>query len=143
MNNGNSENPYIVLTGRGPCVAGTRLTIYAIMDELKDRSPDYVQGWYRLTDEVWAGVMRYLTENKEELERKFEEVMRQAEEERIYWTERNKDRANLPPSPPAHEGIALAREKLAAIKEKKAMEELARRQSEAPENINAQNGLSR
>lgn len=135
MKNGKQENPYIVLTGRGPCVIGTRLTIYAIMDELKDRSPDYVQGWYRLTDEVWAGVMRYLTENKEELERKFEEVMRQAEEERIYWTERNKDRANLPPSPPVHEGIALARAKLAAIKEKKALEELARQQNETSENV--------
>jgi len=118
MENGKPDNPYIVLTGRGPCVAGTRLTIYAILDELKDRSPDYVQGWYRLTDEEWAGVMRYLTENKEELERKFEEILRRAEEERIYWTERNKDRANRPPSPPANEKIALGRAKLAAMKEK-------------------------
>ena len=101
MNNGTQDNPYIVETPRGPCVAGTRLTIYAIMDDLKDRSPDYVQGSFHLTDEEMAGAMRYLEEHREDLEREFEEIMRQSEVERRYWEERNKDRANRPPSPPA------------------------------------------
>ncbi len=109
--------PVIVQTSRGPSINGTRITIYAILDQLHVSSPDYVQGLYRLSDEVWASVMKYIEENREELERKLEAILRRIEEERVYWTERNKDRINRPPAPPANEKIALGRAKLAAIKE--------------------------
>ncbi len=111
--------PVVVQTSRGPSISGTRITVYAILDELHSGSPDYVQGLYRLSDEVWTGVMKYIEENREELERKLEEILRRIEEERVYWTERNKDRINRPPAPPANEKIALGRARLAAIKEER------------------------
>lgn len=117
MNNSQLENSIIVQTNRGPSINGTRLTVYHIMDMLKyGRSPDYVQGWHHLTDEEMSAVMKYLRENEEELEREYADILRRADEQHRYWTERNKDRLDLPASPPANEKIALAREKLAAIK---------------------------
>ena len=117
MNNGQPDNAIIVQTSRGPSINGTRLTVYHIMDLLKyGRSPDYVQGWHHLTDEEMAAVMEYLKQNQEDLEREYADILRRAESERLYWAERNKDRADMPPAPPANEKIALAREKLAAIK---------------------------
>lgn len=117
MKNGNTDNPVIIRTGRGPSVNGTRLTIYHIMDELKDgMTPEFVKGWYGLSDEQMAAILEYLRENKEELEEKYAEILRRAEEERRYWTERNKGRAALPGSPPADYKIAIGRAKLAAIK---------------------------
>lgn len=108
--------PVIVQTSRGPSINGTRITVYTILELLHTSSPDYVQGLYRLSDEAWAGVMKYIGENREELERELAEIIQRSEEERRYWTERNKDRINRPPSPPANEKIALARARLAAIK---------------------------
>lgn len=116
MDNGNTDNPYVVQHNRGPSVAGTRITLYAILDELHHGSPEYVQNLYCLSDEVWAGVMRYIEEHREELERRLEQILQRIERDRIYWTERNQDRINRPPAPPANEGIALARAKLDALK---------------------------
>jgi uncharacterized protein (DUF433 family) len=117
MNNSQPANPIIVQTSRGPSINGTRLTIYHIMDMLKyGKSPDYVQGWYHLTDEEMSAVMKYLKENEAALEQEYADILRRADEERRYWTERNKDRLDLPAGPPANEKIALAREKLAAVK---------------------------
>jgi len=108
--------PVIVQTSRGPSINGTRITVYTILELLHTSSPDYVQGLYRLSDEAWSGVMKYIEENREELERELAEIIQRSEEERRYWTERNKDRINRPPAPPANEKIALARARLAAIK---------------------------
>jgi hypothetical protein len=108
--------PVVMETSRGPSVNGTRITVYAILESLHYSSPDYVQGLYRLPDEVWVGVMAYIEENREELERELAEIIQRSEEERRYWTERNKDRINRPPAPPANEKIALGRARLAAIK---------------------------
>jgi uncharacterized protein (DUF433 family) len=117
MNNGHLDNPVIVQTSRGPSINGTRLTVYHIMDMLKyGRSPDYVQGWHHLSDEEMAAVMQYLKQNEEELELEYAGILRRAEKDRLDWTERNKNRANVPAAPPANEKVALAREKLAAIK---------------------------
>ena len=113
----NGTNPVVIETSRGPSIHGTRLTIYHIMDLLKyGRSPDYVQGWYQFTDEDWAAIQQYLHEHEAELEMRYAEVLRRAEEERKYWTERNKHLVNRPPAPPANENIARAREKFEALK---------------------------
>jgi len=117
MNNDNHNNEVIKVTGRGPCVAGTRLTIYVLMEYLKDGwLPKHVANWFRLTPEQMDGVMAYIKANEEQLEKDYAEVLRLAEEDRLYWTERNKDRDKLPGNPPANHNIAIARARLAAIK---------------------------
>lgn len=120
MNNENNTNEFIKLTPRGPCVAGTRLTIYILMEHLKDGwLPKHVANWFRLTPAQMDGVMAYIKANEAELEKKYAEVMRRAEEERVYWTERNKDRDKLPGGPPANYKIAIGRARLAAIKQER------------------------
>ncbi|MGH9841536.1 MAG: DUF433 domain-containing protein [Blastocatellia bacterium] len=117
MDNGYITNEFIRLTPRGPYVAGTRITIYQLMEHLKDGwIPRHVANWFRLTPEQMDGVMAFINANEAVLEEKYAEVLRRAEEERIYWTERNKDRDKLPGNPPANHNIAIARARLAAIK---------------------------
>jgi uncharacterized protein (DUF433 family) len=96
--------PTVIRTGRGLTIAGTRITLYQIMDYLKDDWPPHlVQHWLDITEEQMADVMAYIREHSEEVETEYELVIRQAEERRRYWEERNRERlaeiAKLPPKP--------------------------------------------
>lgn len=118
-------NNIIKVTERGPSVRGTRLTIYSLMEYLKDGwTPKHTAQWFNLTTEEMDAVMAYLKENEAEVEADYAEVMADAEAQRIYWTERNKDRfdhSNAPP--PANAKIAIARARLAALKQQWEREE--------------------
>jgi uncharacterized protein (DUF433 family) len=107
----------IVPTSRGPAIKGTRLTVYAILDDLNGGEPEFVRSLYDLTDEEWAGVLHYIAEHREVLEQGLAELRRRNEEERRYWEERNRELLNRPAAPPANEKIAQARAKLAALKQ--------------------------
>jgi uncharacterized protein (DUF433 family) len=99
-----TPSPTVVRTERGLTVAGTRITLYDVMDYLKeDWPPKLIRDWLNLTDEQIAGVTQYIAEHREEVETEYEQVLREAEEIRTYWEERNRDRlaaiAALPPNP--------------------------------------------
>jgi hypothetical protein len=113
----NATNPVVIETSRGPSIHGTRLTIYHLMDLLKyGRSPDYVQGWYQFTDEEWAAIQEYMREHEAELEVRYAEVLRRAEEDRKYWMERNKHIYERLNRPREEYEIVKLRAKLAAEK---------------------------
>jgi uncharacterized protein (DUF433 family) len=118
-------NKVVVQTSRGPSIKGTRLTIYSLMEYLKDGwTPKHTAQWFNLTPEEMDEVLAYLKENEAEVEADYAEVMAEAEAQRIYWTERNKDRedhSNAPP--PANAKIAIARARLAAIKQQRQRQE--------------------
>lgn len=115
----NHDNEIIIQTGRGPTVAGTRITIYQLMEYLKDGwTPKHIAEWFTLSQEQMDAVVAYLKSNEEELEQKYAAVLQRAEEERRYWTERNKDRDRMPGGPPANHKIAIGRARLAALKRK-------------------------
>jgi uncharacterized protein (DUF433 family) len=117
----NNSNAMIIETGRGPTIAGTRISLYDIMDYLKDDwHPKHIANWLRLTPEQMAGAMAWLKEHETEMERRYADMLRRAEEERRYWEERNKDRENWPVGPPANYKIAIARARLQAIKQERA-----------------------
>jgi uncharacterized protein (DUF433 family) len=117
MNDKNGQNEEVVIqTGRGPTINGTRITLYAILDELDGGTPDYVQGLFELSDETWAGVLRYLEAHRDELEREWAEIQVQNEAERRYWEERNKEvLSRLQPG--AYERLLAAREQVLARKQ--------------------------
>ncbi len=122
--NGHADTPIIVETRRGPAINGSRLTVFDIMDWLKHgRSPDFVQGWFHLPDDEMAIVMQYLRDHEAELEREYAEILVRAAAEEKYWRERNQDVLNQPPFPPPNEGIARARERLAAMKQAREAEQ--------------------
>jgi hypothetical protein len=104
MSSENNHNPIVVRTGRGLSISGTRKTLYQVMDYIKaDWPAPEIQDIMRLTDEEIAGVMQYIAEHREEVEAEYQQVLRDAEEERRYWDERNRERfeqiAKLPRKP--------------------------------------------
>jgi uncharacterized protein (DUF433 family) len=115
-----TTKPIVVRTERGLTIAGTRITLYSIMDYVKeDWPPKLIRDWLDLTDEQIAGVMQYIDEHREEVEREYEQVVREAEELRAYYEERNRELleriAAMPPKPEhaaIHAKIAAHRAKL-------------------------------
>jgi len=94
----------VVRTSRGLSIAGTRITLYDVMDYLTaDWPPKLIQHWLNLTDQQIADVMEYIETNRAEVEAEYQLVLQQAEEIRQYWEARNRDRlaeiAALPPKP--------------------------------------------
>ncbi len=105
--------PTVVRTERGLSIAGTRITLYQIMDYLKeDWPPKLIQRWHDLTDQQINDVMAYIEAHRDEVEAECQLVLQQAEENRRYWDERNRERfaeiAAMPPKP----GQEALREKL-------------------------------
>lgn len=100
----NVLNQTIVRTERGLTIAGTRITIYQLMDYLKADQPiPQIKEMFRLSDEQMNGVLEYLAQHPQEVEDEYQEVLQQAEASRVYWEERNRERfqttSKLPPSP--------------------------------------------
>jgi uncharacterized protein (DUF433 family) len=107
----------VIRTERGLTIAGTRITLYDVMDYVTASwPPKLIQDWLNLTDQQIADVMEYIAQHPDEVEAEYRIVLQEAEEERRYWEERNRERfaqiAALPPQP----GQEAIRAKLAAWK---------------------------
>ncbi len=99
----------VVRTERGLSIAGTRITLYDVMDYLKAEWPvNLIRQWLDLTEQQMADVMMYIEENRPAVEAEYQQVLTYAAEVRRYWEERNRDRlayiATSPP-PPGKEAI--------------------------------------
>ncbi len=89
------ENHTVVRAQNNLTVNGTRLNLYHIMDEMKgNNSLKNVRDIYELTDEEMLDILDYMHLNKEEFEKEYQAVLKNAEEDRNYWEERNKDLLN-------------------------------------------------
>ena len=111
------QQPTIIRTERGLAIAGTRITLYQIMDYLRaEWSPKRIRDWHNLTEQQIDDVMAYIAEHKAEVEVEYQQVLQETEEIRRYWEERNRERfariAALPPKP----GQEAIRAKLEAYK---------------------------
>ena len=74
------SQPTVVRTSRGLSIAGTRITLYHVMDYLKaDWPPKLIQQWLNLTDEQIADVMAYIDTHRAEVEAEYQLVLQQAE----------------------------------------------------------------
>jgi uncharacterized protein (DUF433 family) len=89
----NVYRPTLVRTERGLTVGGTRLTLYMIMEFLKTGySWDEIQEEFRLTFRQTDEIKEFLENRREEAEKEYEQVTAQAESNRRYWEERNRER---------------------------------------------------
>jgi uncharacterized protein (DUF433 family) len=78
--------PSIIRTSRGLTIAGTRITLYSIMDYLKaDWPAKLIQDLFDLTDDQIADVLAYIRANSEQVEAEYQLVLQKAEENRNYW----------------------------------------------------------
>lgn len=101
VSNGQSE---IIRTERGLTIAGTRITLYDVMDHLKAGwTPQLIRNWLPLTEEQLDAVLYYIDAHHQEVEAEYQTVLQIARENQEYWQERNRDRlgyiAKLPPQP--------------------------------------------
>jgi uncharacterized protein (DUF433 family) len=114
--------PGIIRTERGLTIAGERITLYDVMDYVSAQyPPKFIGDMLNLTDEQVNAALSYIEANRTEVEAEYLTVLREAEEIRQYWEERNRERfaqiKALPPKP----GQEAIRAKLQAWKEKLGM----------------------
>jgi uncharacterized protein (DUF433 family) len=119
MTEKNAPQTTVMRTKRGLSIAGTRITLYDIMDYLTADWPStLIQQWLHLTEEQMTDALSYIAEHRAEVETEYQLVLQQAEETRQYWETRNRERlahlATLPPRP----GQEAIRAKLQAWKAK-------------------------
>src|SRR5262245_55894832 len=114
-----STNTTIIRTDRGLTIAGTRITLYDVMDYVTAGwPPKLIRDRLNLSDQQIADVMAYIEAHRDDVEAEYQVVLQTAQENRQYWEERNRERfaqiATLPPKP----GQEALRAKLQAWKAK-------------------------
>ncbi|MCU0491662.1 MAG: DUF433 domain-containing protein [Chloroflexaceae bacterium] len=103
-----TTTPTVLRTERGLSIAGTRITLYDIMDYVTaDWPPRLIQDRLNLTEQQITDALAYITAHRAQVEAEYEEVVREAEANRQYWDERNRERlakiAQLPSNPEQEE----------------------------------------
>jgi uncharacterized protein (DUF433 family) len=117
---GNNRQPTVVRTSRGLSVAGTRITLYSIMDYVTAGwPPKLIRDWLNLSDQQIADVMAYIDEHRAEVEAEYQQVLQEAEENRRYWEEYNRERIARIAALPVRPEQAAIRAKLAAQKSRR------------------------
>jgi len=104
MTEANFTKPAVVRTERGLSVAGTRITLYQIMDYVKaGKPPSVIRDHFRLTVKQTSDILGYIETHSEEVETEYAQVLAYAEEIRQYWEERNREHfaklKTVPPEP--------------------------------------------
>lgn len=94
----------IVLTERGLTIAGTRITLYDVMDHLAAGwTPKLILNWLPLTEEQLNAALSYIDANRSEVEADYRAVLQETQERREYWDNQNRERlaeiAQMPPKP--------------------------------------------
>lgn len=107
----------IVETPRGPSLAGTRITVYSVMDYIKaGRSKYYIGQIMELTPEQVDAVFDYVEAHREVVEAAYERILQReaiarAESERVM-----RERSSFPPDMTWEEKRKLMIERLEAKK---------------------------
>lgn len=101
----------IIRTERGLTIAGTRITLYDVMDHLvAGWTPKLILNWLPLTEEQLNAALFYIEANRTAVETEYQTVLQATQEMREYWEEKNRDRlaqiAKLPPKPGQEEVYA-------------------------------------
>ena len=109
----------VVRTSGGLFIAGTRITLYDVMDYLTIGWPPHlIRHWLNLSENQMDDVMQYIAKNRSELETEYQQVLQQAEEIRRYWEARNREQLAHKVARQADPGQEAVRAKLQAWKAK-------------------------
>jgi uncharacterized protein (DUF433 family) len=109
MNEMNPPQTTVVRNSRGLSIAGTRITLYTILEHLKaDWPPHLIRDWFDLTEQQMQDILDYVDAHCEEVEAEYRQVLQEAAETERYWREYNREHfarvAALSPRP-GHEAI--------------------------------------
>jgi uncharacterized protein (DUF433 family) len=84
-----NEQTAIIRTERGLAIAGTRITIYDIMDYVTAQyPPKFIRGLFDLTEEQINAALAYIEANRADVEAEYQIVLKEAEELRLYYEEK-------------------------------------------------------
>ena len=120
MTNISNEQTAIIRTERGLTLAGTRITIYDIMDYVTAQyPPKFIRGLFDLTEEQINGALAYIEANRDTVETEYQMVLKEAEELRLYYEEKNRDLIARIAAQPPKPGQEAIRAKLQAAKAKR------------------------
>ena len=109
----------MIRTERGLAIAGTRITLYEIMDYLHAGwPPKLLRDRLDLTEQQLTDALAYINTHQAEVEAEYKTVLQEAEEIRQYWEERNRERIAQIAAQPPRPGQEAIRAKLQAWKEK-------------------------
>ena len=87
-----SEKAFIIRTERGLTIAGTRITLYDVIDLIKAQyPPKLIRDKFNLTDEQISAALSYIDTNHTQVEAEYQEVLQTREEIYHYWEERNRE----------------------------------------------------
>ena len=89
MNTTFQLQPTIVKTYRGLTIAGTRITLYQIMDYIKAKLPVEIREHFRLTIKQVEDILSYIQQHYDDVEAEYQKKQEQAETIRQYWQKRN------------------------------------------------------
>jgi uncharacterized protein (DUF433 family) len=120
MTSVSDRQPEIIRTERGLAIAGTRITLYDVMDYVTQGYPTkFIAALFELKEEQINAALSYIEANRAQVEAEYQVVLKEAEELRQYWEEQNRElfaRIAMMPPPP---GLEAAWEKLQAAKAKR------------------------
>lgn len=114
-----NEQTAITRTERGLTIAGTRITLYDVMDYVTSQyPPKFISVMLSLTDEQVNAALSYIEAHRAEVEEEYQLVLKEAEELRQYYEEQNRERiASIAAKPPKPDTEAI-RAKLQAARAK-------------------------
>ncbi|NJK68230.1 MAG: DUF433 domain-containing protein [Microcoleus sp. CSU_2_2] len=115
-----NEQTAIIRTERGLTIAGTRITIYDIMDYVTAQyPPKFIRGLFDLKEEQINAALTYIEANRAAVEAEYQIVLKEAEELRLYYEEKNRDLIARIAAQPPRPGTEAIWEKLRAAKAKR------------------------
>ena len=102
MNSISNGKAAIIRTERGLTIAGTRITLYDVMDYVTEQyPPKFIRAMLSLTDEQVKAALSYIDAHRAEVEAEYQTVLKETEELRKYYEEQNRDLiAHIAAKPP-------------------------------------------
>lgn len=92
MTNISKEEAGIIRTERGLTIAGTRITLYQLMDYIHAGYPtNLIRHKFYVTDRQFDAAISYIETHRAEVEAEYQIVLQQAEEIHQYWEDRNRE----------------------------------------------------
>ncbi|MDJ0619580.1 MAG: DUF433 domain-containing protein, partial [Calothrix sp. MO_192.B10] len=104
----------------GLTIAGTRITLYDVMDYLKAQyPPKFIRDAFNLTDAQIHAALAYIEAHQTEVEAEYQEILKAAEQTRQFWEQRNRERFARIAATPPRPGYEALRTKLQERREQR------------------------
>ena len=115
MTSASDRHAAIIRTERGLTIAGTRITLYDVMDYVTDHYPSkFIRTMLDLTDKQMRAALSYIEAHRTEIEAEYQLVLKESEELRQYYEEENRERIARIAAKPPKPGTEAIRAKLQA-----------------------------